>query len=50
MSTTSAPVTGRFQGVGDLRLVARQLYYEQLAFWLNPIGAFLTIGFSVVSS
>jgi ABC-2 type transport system permease protein len=48
MSTTSAPVTGRFQGAGDLRLVARQVYYEQLTFWLNPIGALLTIGFSVV--
>jgi ABC-2 type transport system permease protein len=48
MSTASAPVSGRFQGIGDLRLVARQLYYEQMAFWLNPIGAFLTIGFSVV--
>ncbi len=48
MSTASAPVTGRFEGVDDLRLVARQVYYEQLMFWLNPIGAFLTIGFSVV--
>ena len=48
MSTTSAPVTGRFQGTGDLRLVARQVYYEQLTFWLNPVGALLTIGFSVV--
>jgi ABC-2 type transport system permease protein len=48
MSTTGAPVSGRFEGIGDLRLVARQLYYEQLTFWLNPIGAFLTIGFSVI--
>jgi ABC-2 type transport system permease protein len=48
MSTTSAPVTGRFEGIGDLRLVARQVYYEQLTFWLNPIGALMTIGFSVV--
>jgi ABC-2 type transport system permease protein len=48
MSATTTPVTGRFQGIGDLRLVARQVYYEQLTFWLNPIGAFLTIGFSVV--
>ena len=48
MSTTSTPVTGRFEGIGDLRLVARQVYYEQLTFWLNPIGAILTIGFSVV--
>ena len=48
MSTTRPPVTGRFEGIDDLRLVARQVYYEQLTFWLNPIGAFLTIGFSLV--
>jgi ABC-2 type transport system permease protein len=34
--------------VGDLRLVGRQIYYEQLNFWLNPIGAVFTVGFSVV--
>jgi len=28
--------------------VARQVRFEQLSFWLNPIGAFLTVGFSVV--
>ena len=28
--------------------MARQVYFEQLSFWLNPIGAALTIGFSVV--
>jgi ABC-2 type transport system permease protein len=48
MSAAPAPVTGRFQGIGDLRLVARQVYYEQLTFWLNPIAAVMTIGFSVV--
>jgi ABC-2 type transport system permease protein len=32
----------------DLRLVGRQLYYEQLNFWLNPIAAVFTVGFSVV--
>lgn len=37
-----------FRGVADLRLVARQVYYEQLGFWLNPIAAALTVGFSVV--
>jgi ABC-2 type transport system permease protein len=37
-----------FRGVDDLRLVARQVYYEQLGFWLNPIAAALTVGFSVV--
>ena len=29
-------------------LVARQVRYEQLTFWLNLIGALLAIGFSVV--
>jgi len=38
----------RFRGVGDLRLAGRQVYYEQLNFWLNPIGAVFTVGFSVV--
>ena len=38
----------RFTGLGDLRLVARQIYYEQLNFWLNPIGAIFTVGFSIV--
>jgi ABC-2 type transport system permease protein len=39
---------GGFRGPDDLRLVARQIYYEQLNFWLNPIGALFTVGFSVV--
>ena len=34
--------------MGDLKLVGRQIYYEQLDFWLNPIGAIFTVGFSVV--
>ena len=38
----------RFRGAGDLKLAARQVYYEQLNFWLNPIGAVFTVGFSVV--
>jgi ABC-2 type transport system permease protein len=38
----------RFRGVGDLKLAGRQVYYEQLNFWLNPIGAVFTVGFSVV--
>jgi ABC-2 type transport system permease protein len=33
---------------GDLRLVVRQVRFEQLAFWLNRLGAVFTIGFSVV--
>src|ERR1700733_10371701 len=32
----------------DLRLTGRHLYYEQLSFWLNPIGALFSVGFSVV--
>jgi ABC-2 type transport system permease protein len=29
-------------------MIGRQLYYEQLNFWLNPIAAVFTLGFSVV--
>jgi ABC-2 type transport system permease protein len=29
-------------------MVLRQLYYEQLTFWLNPLAALFTLGFSVV--
>jgi ABC-2 type transport system permease protein len=29
-------------------LIGRQVYFEQLSFWLNPIGAAITVGFSVV--
>ena len=29
-------------------MVARQIYYEQLNFWLNPVAAIFTVGFSVV--
>ena len=32
----------------SVRLVARQVYYEQLNFWLNPVAALFTVGFSVV--
>jgi ABC-2 type transport system permease protein len=32
----------------DLRLVARQVRFEQLSFWRNPIGAGFTIVFSVL--
>ena len=32
------PIQGSFRGLSDLPLVARQVYYEQLSFWLNPIG------------
>lgn len=41
-------MTGDGDGLLDLRLVARQVRYEQLAFWLNRLGAIFTVGFSVV--
>lgn len=44
----STPTTGAFNGVSDVRLVARQVRYEQLSFWLNPLGAFFTLGFSTI--
>jgi ABC-2 type transport system permease protein len=34
--------------VRDLRLIGRQVKYEQLTFWLNPVGAIFTVGFSLV--
>jgi ABC-2 type transport system permease protein len=46
--TSDVPIKGSFRGVSDLPLVARQVRFEQLSFWLNPIGAALTIGFSVI--
>ncbi len=48
MSSSETPVKGSFRGLSDVPLVARQVRFEQLSFWLNPIGALLTIGFSVV--
>jgi len=48
VSSTDLPVKGSFRGFSDVPLVARQVRFEQLSFWLNPIGAALTIGFSVV--
>ncbi|HEV8063968.1 MAG TPA: hypothetical protein VGP46_04010, partial [Acidimicrobiales bacterium] len=32
----------------DGRLLLKQVYYEQLAFWRNPFGAVFTVGFSLV--
>lgn len=32
----------------DGRMIGRQIYYEQLNFWLNPMAAVFTVGFSVV--
>jgi ABC-2 type transport system permease protein len=47
-TTPIAPTTGSFRGISDLKLVARQVGFEQLSFWLNPIGALFTIVFSLV--
>ena len=46
--TAETPVGGSFRGARDLPLVLRQVRFEQLSFWLNPVGALMTIVFSVV--
>jgi ABC-2 type transport system permease protein len=46
--TLDVPVKGSFRGGRDVSLVLRQVGFEQLSFWLNPIGALMTIVFSVV--
>jgi len=48
MSTVTDETTTRPRWLHDLRLVAHQVKYEQLAFWLNRVGAIFTVGFSVV--
>ena len=50
MSTAApaTPTTGSFRGLSDARLVGRQVWYEQLSFWLNPLGAIFTLGFSTI--
>jgi ABC-2 type transport system permease protein len=47
-AANSTPETGSFRGLSDMRLVGRQVWYEQLSFWLNPLGASFTLGFSVI--
>jgi ABC-2 type transport system permease protein len=42
--TSAAPHLDR----RDLRLIGRQLGYEQLTFWRNPVGAGFTVVFSVL--
>jgi ABC-2 type transport system permease protein len=44
--STSLDAT-KFDWLGDARMVGRQIFYEQLNFWLNPVAAIFTIGFSV---
>ena len=46
--SAAGPEIGAFEGLSDIKLVGRQVRYEQLSFWLNPIGAAFTIGFSLV--
>ena len=43
-------VTGEsdFGGWRDVGLVAHEVRYEQLIFWVNRMGAIFTVGFSVV--
>jgi ABC-2 type transport system permease protein len=48
MTTRAVTPTPPSAALGSLRLVARQVYYEQLAFWLNPVGAFFTVGFALL--
>ncbi len=45
---SSGPARQRPRRLGDLGLLWRQLGYEQLNFWLNPVAALFTLGFSVV--
>ncbi len=47
-ATASLPEQGSFRGARDLGLVVRQVGFEQLSFWLNPIGALMTVAFSMV--
>ena len=47
-NAAAASMTKSFQGLSDIKLVFRQLRFEQLSFWPNPIGAVFTIGFSTI--
>ncbi len=48
MTATSDPSAPSRRWTRDLRLVAHQVKFEQLAFWVNRVGAVFTVGFSVV--
>ncbi len=48
IDASSTPQTGSFRGISDVKMVARQVSFEQLSFWLNPLGAFFTLGFSTI--
>jgi ABC-2 type transport system permease protein len=48
MNASRASIRPRRSTLAELRLVARQVRYEQLSFWLNPVGAIFTVGFSLL--
>ncbi|HEY1832753.1 MAG TPA: ABC transporter permease [Acidimicrobiales bacterium] len=48
IAAPSTPTSGNFEGLADIKLVGRQVRFEQLSFWLNPFAAFFTIGFSTI--
>jgi ABC-2 type transport system permease protein len=48
MSAMAPQTTKSFEGLSDLKLIGRQVRFEQLSFWLNPVGALFTIVFSIV--
>ena len=47
-SQAAARAPRQASGLADLRMIARQVRYEQLSFWLNPLAAIFTVGFSVI--
>jgi ABC-2 type transport system permease protein len=48
MSVVASSSSGSSSVTRDARMILRQVRYEQLSFWLNPIGAFFTLGFSTI--
>jgi len=48
MSERTDTSAHRSFAVADVRLVTHQVRYEQMAFWINRIGAVFTVGFSVI--
>ncbi len=44
-TATETQTSGRLK---DMGLIAHMVRYEQLSFWVNPVGAAFTVGFSVV--
>jgi ABC-2 type transport system permease protein len=48
MSAKPPATPGAIDGLSDLRMVPREVRYEQLAFWGNRMGAVFTVGFSII--